>query len=92
MFGSVNAREIHQAVQNLVDPNQWFADAVDARQVSTFTNALSVLFWFQWIQYISFPYVNIYGETPLLVENGYCPNHHNFIILDIFLLLKLFLN
>lgn len=54
MFGSVNAREIHQAVQNLVDPNQWFADAVDARQVSTFTNALLVLFWFQWIQYISF--------------------------------------
>lgn len=47
MFGSVNAREIHQAVQNLVDPNQWFADAVDARQVSTSTNALSVLFWFQ---------------------------------------------
>lgn len=39
-----------------------------------------------------FPYVNIYDETPLLVENGYFPNHHNFIILDIFLLLKLFLN
>lgn len=29
-----NFREIHQAVQNLVDPNKWFADAVDARQVS----------------------------------------------------------
>ncbi|RDY10657.1 DNA topoisomerase 3-alpha, partial [Mucuna pruriens] len=25
-------REIHQAVQNLVEPNKWFADAVDARQ------------------------------------------------------------
>ncbi|KAJ1391489.1 TOPRIM domain [Sesbania bispinosa] len=24
--------EIHQAVQNLVEPNKWFADAVDARQ------------------------------------------------------------
>lgn len=28
------AREIHEAAQNLVAPNQWFADAVDARQVS----------------------------------------------------------
>ncbi|KAJ0097277.1 hypothetical protein Patl1_28044 [Pistacia atlantica] len=32
IFGYVNSREIHQAVQNLVDPNEWFSDAVDARQ------------------------------------------------------------
>ncbi|KAH9717269.1 DNA topoisomerase 3-alpha [Citrus sinensis] len=31
-FSALIDREIHQAVQNLVDPNQWFADAVDARQ------------------------------------------------------------
>lgn len=29
-------REIHESVQNLVRPNQLFADAVDVRQVSTF--------------------------------------------------------
>ena len=29
----LNLREIHEAVQNLVRPNQLFADAVDARQV-----------------------------------------------------------
>lgn len=33
-------REIHQAVQNLVEPNKLFADAVDARQVSTFAHLL----------------------------------------------------
>ncbi|MFQ6633109.1 hypothetical protein Gotur_011260 [Gossypium turneri] len=27
-----NAREIHHAMQNLIDPNPWFSDAVDARQ------------------------------------------------------------
>lgn len=27
-------RDIHEAAQNLVQPNKWFADAVDARQVS----------------------------------------------------------
>lgn len=31
-----NPREIHHATQNLVDPNPWFSDAVDARQVSNF--------------------------------------------------------
>ena len=40
MFRFKNVREIHQAVQNLVDPNQWFADTVDARQASEyFTHA-----------------------------------------------------
>jgi DNA topoisomerase III len=29
----LNDREIHYSVQNLVQPNKWFADAVDARQV-----------------------------------------------------------
>lgn len=29
-----NDRDIHEAVQNLVEPNKFFADAVDARQVS----------------------------------------------------------
>ena len=33
-FDVHDVREIHQAVQNLVEPNKWFADAVDARQVS----------------------------------------------------------
>lgn len=36
-----NAREIHHAAQNLVEPNQWFADAVDARQVSTSLKVLN---------------------------------------------------
>ncbi|XP_031259954.1 DNA topoisomerase 3-alpha [Pistacia vera] len=31
-FSALIDREIHQAVQNLVDPNEWFSDAVDARQ------------------------------------------------------------
>ncbi|CAL1379749.1 unnamed protein product [Linum trigynum] len=31
-FSSLIEREIHQSVQNLVAPNQWFSDAVDARQ------------------------------------------------------------
>ncbi|KAJ8769133.1 hypothetical protein K2173_000908 [Erythroxylum novogranatense] len=31
-FSALIDREIHEAVQNLVAPNQWFADAVDARQ------------------------------------------------------------
>ncbi|KAJ7948091.1 DNA topoisomerase [Quillaja saponaria] len=31
-FSALIDREIHEAVQNLVEPNQWFADAVDARQ------------------------------------------------------------
>ncbi|MED6216586.1 DNA topoisomerase 3-alpha [Stylosanthes scabra] len=31
-FSALIDREIHQAVQNLVEPNKWFADAVDARQ------------------------------------------------------------
>lgn len=32
-------REIHESVQNLVRPNQLFADAVDVRQVSTFPHS-----------------------------------------------------
>ncbi|XP_028766082.1 DNA topoisomerase 3-alpha isoform X2 [Neltuma alba] len=31
-FSALIDREIHQAMQNLVEPNKWFADAVDARQ------------------------------------------------------------
>uniref|UniRef100_A0A2P2LI17 DNA topoisomerase n=2 Tax=Rhizophora mucronata TaxID=61149 RepID=A0A2P2LI17_RHIMU len=31
-FSALIDREIHQAAQDLVAPNQWFADAVDARQ------------------------------------------------------------
>ncbi|KAK7319115.1 hypothetical protein RJT34_03828 [Clitoria ternatea] len=31
-FSALIDRELHQAVQNLVDPNKWFADAVDCRQ------------------------------------------------------------
>ncbi|KAL5554891.1 hypothetical protein UlMin_037127 [Ulmus minor] len=31
-FSALIEREIHEAVQNLVQPNKWFADAVDARQ------------------------------------------------------------
>ncbi|XVE86484.1 hypothetical protein DITRI_Ditri18aG0037600 [Diplodiscus trichospermus] len=31
-FSALIEREIHHAMQNLVDPNQWFSDAVDARQ------------------------------------------------------------
>ncbi|KAK4256820.1 hypothetical protein QN277_006496 [Acacia crassicarpa] len=31
-FSALIDREIHQSVQNLVEPNKWFADAVDARQ------------------------------------------------------------
>ncbi|KAL3729034.1 hypothetical protein ACJRO7_033606 [Eucalyptus globulus] len=31
-FSALIEREIHDSVQNLVEPNQWFADAVDARQ------------------------------------------------------------
>ncbi|GMI98096.1 topoisomerase 3alpha [Hibiscus trionum] len=31
-FSALIEREIHHATQNLVDPNQWFSDAVDARQ------------------------------------------------------------
>ena len=31
--GNLEFRDIHDAVQNLVQPNKWFADAVDARQV-----------------------------------------------------------
>ncbi|GAV72584.1 Topoisom_bac domain-containing protein/zf-C4_Topoisom domain-containing protein/Toprim domain-containing protein/zf-GRF domain-containing protein, partial [Cephalotus follicularis] len=31
-FSALIDREIHHSVQNLVDANQWFADAVDARQ------------------------------------------------------------
>ncbi|XP_027335440.1 DNA topoisomerase 3-alpha isoform X2 [Abrus precatorius] len=31
-FSALIDREIHQAVQNLVEPNKWFSDAVDARQ------------------------------------------------------------
>ncbi|XP_056168081.1 DNA topoisomerase 3-alpha isoform X3 [Syzygium oleosum] len=31
-FSALIEREIHESVQNLVEPNQWFADAVDARQ------------------------------------------------------------
>ncbi|OMO56143.1 hypothetical protein COLO4_35769 [Corchorus olitorius] len=31
-FSALNDREIHHAMQNLVDPNIWFSDAVDARQ------------------------------------------------------------
>ncbi|OIV98096.1 hypothetical protein TanjilG_25961 [Lupinus angustifolius] len=31
-FSALIDREIHNAVQNLVEPNKWFADAVDARQ------------------------------------------------------------
>lgn len=33
---TLHSREIHESVQNLVEPNRWFADAVDARQVGTF--------------------------------------------------------
>ncbi|CAK7354748.1 unnamed protein product [Dovyalis caffra] len=31
-FSALIERDIHEAVQNLVAPNQWFSDAVDARQ------------------------------------------------------------
>ncbi|XP_048233864.1 DNA topoisomerase 3-alpha isoform X7 [Ricinus communis] len=31
-FSALIDREIHEAAQNLVSPNQWFSDAVDARQ------------------------------------------------------------
>lgn len=31
-FSALIDRDIHEAVQHLVDPNQWFAEAVDARQ------------------------------------------------------------
>ncbi|KAI4326150.1 hypothetical protein MLD38_031490 [Melastoma candidum] len=31
-FSALIEREIHDAVQNLVQPNKWFSDAVDARQ------------------------------------------------------------
>ncbi|XP_022774853.1 DNA topoisomerase 3-alpha isoform X2 [Durio zibethinus] len=31
-FSALIEREIHHAMQNLVDPNPWFSDAVDARQ------------------------------------------------------------
>ncbi|KAL3729036.1 hypothetical protein ACJRO7_033608 [Eucalyptus globulus] len=31
-FSALIEREIHDSVQNLVEPNRWFADAVDARQ------------------------------------------------------------
>ncbi|KAK4754207.1 hypothetical protein SAY87_002311 [Trapa incisa] len=31
-FSALIEREIHESVQNLVEPNQWFAHAVDARQ------------------------------------------------------------
>ncbi|XP_035551186.1 DNA topoisomerase 3-alpha-like isoform X2 [Juglans regia] len=31
-FSALIDREIHEAVQHLVEPNKWFADAVDARQ------------------------------------------------------------
>ncbi|KAL4352053.1 hypothetical protein GQ457_06G035210 [Hibiscus cannabinus] len=31
-FSALIEREIHHATQNLIDPNQWFSDAVDARQ------------------------------------------------------------
>ncbi|KAF8018677.1 hypothetical protein BT93_H3544 [Corymbia citriodora subsp. variegata] len=31
-FSALIEREIHDSVQNLIEPNQWFADAVDARQ------------------------------------------------------------
>lgn len=31
-FSALIEREIHHAMQNLVDPNKWFSDAVDARQ------------------------------------------------------------
>ncbi|XVF61075.1 hypothetical protein PTKIN_Ptkin08bG0100100 [Pterospermum kingtungense] len=31
-FSALIEREIHHAMQNLLDPNQWFSDAVDARQ------------------------------------------------------------
>ncbi|XP_007048480.2 PREDICTED: DNA topoisomerase 3-alpha isoform X2 [Theobroma cacao] len=31
-FSALIEREIHHATQNLVDPNPWFSDAVDARQ------------------------------------------------------------
>ena len=40
LMGDVGSfREIHESVQNLVRPNQLFADAVDARQVSTFSHS-----------------------------------------------------
>lgn len=35
-FDIANIREIHEAAQNLISPNQCFSDAVDARQVSIF--------------------------------------------------------
>ncbi|KAB1210515.1 DNA topoisomerase 3-alpha [Morella rubra] len=31
-FSALIDRDIHEAVQNLVEPNKWFSDAVDARQ------------------------------------------------------------
>ncbi|KAK8325657.1 hypothetical protein V6Z11_A11G064400 [Gossypium hirsutum] len=31
-FSALIDREIHHAMQNLIDPNPWFSDAVDARQ------------------------------------------------------------
>ncbi|KAK8687869.1 hypothetical protein V6N13_086664 [Hibiscus sabdariffa] len=33
-FSALIEREIHHATQNLIDPNQWFSDAVDARQAN----------------------------------------------------------
>lgn len=39
----IDSREIHEAVQRLVEPNKCFADAVDARQVSTFSNQCGTL-------------------------------------------------
>ncbi|KAK9040294.1 hypothetical protein V6N11_015465 [Hibiscus sabdariffa] len=33
-FSALIEREIHHATQNLIDPNQWFSDAVDARQAT----------------------------------------------------------
>lgn len=38
-------REIHAAAQNLVQPNKGFADAVDARQVSTFPQLIFCYFF-----------------------------------------------
>ncbi|MBA0860744.1 hypothetical protein Goshw_020730, partial [Gossypium schwendimanii] len=33
-FSALIDREIHHAMQNLIDPNPWFSDAVDARQAT----------------------------------------------------------
>lgn len=44
IFNLAVSRDIRESVEALVRPNQLFADAVDVRQVSTISKALSLAF------------------------------------------------